>query len=172
MRAPCVVATVVGVRLECAAEVGHGEGRDLAGDIQFNGRVIEGCECGRDFSQQSALQRELIGVRVEVTETGEEDLPLDAESGADLNDLGDLLKLRGETVVCREDGLQWRDGLHGVGERLGIGVGIGGDGVVACTRETPVSSVSSACAEACGRRIRTFGQLAARHCRVRLIPGR
>ncbi len=76
------------------------------------------------------MQRQLIGMRVEVTETGEENLSLDTESGTDLDDLGDLFQLRGEAVVRGEDGLQRGDGLHGVGEGLGIGVRIAGDSVV------------------------------------------
>ena len=67
---------------------------------------------------------------VEVADAGEEDLAVDAECGADLDDLRDLLELRGEAVAGGEDGLERGDGLDGVGEGLGVGVGVGGDGVV------------------------------------------
>ena len=46
VRAPCVIAAVVRVGLEGAAEVGHGEGGDFAGDVQLHGRVVEGGERG------------------------------------------------------------------------------------------------------------------------------
>ena len=52
---------------------------------------------------------------VEVADAGEEDLAIDAEGGADLDDLRDLLELRGETVVGGEDSLERGDGLDGVG---------------------------------------------------------
>ncbi len=67
---------------------------------------------------------------VEVADAGEEYLPVDAECGADLDDLRDLLKLRGEAIAGGKDGLQRSDGLDCVGEGLGVGVGVGGDGVV------------------------------------------
>ena len=52
---------------------------------------------------------------VKVADAGEEDLAIDAECGADLDDLRDLLELRGERVVGGEDGLERSDGLDGVG---------------------------------------------------------
>ena len=69
-------------------------------------------------------------MRVKVAQTRKEYLPLDAESCADLNNLRYLLKLRAQSVVGRENSLQRRNRLDGIGQRLRIRVRIGRDGIV------------------------------------------
>ena len=64
----------------------------LAGHIQFNSCVIKRGERGRNLREQGALQRELVGMGVEVAQAGKENLPLHAQRGADLDDLRNLLQ--------------------------------------------------------------------------------
>src|SRR6185437_10457049 len=120
--APGVVATQERVRLEGAAEVGHSEGRDVACDIQLLRRLIERGERRADLRQQLALQRHLSGVRVEVAKAAEEYLALNAKCGSYLNNLRNLLQLRGEPIVRREHGLERSDRLHRIHQGLRIAV--------------------------------------------------
>ena len=57
VRPPRMIASVVRIGLERAAEVGHGERGNVAGNIQFNRRVIKCRKRGRDFGQKCILRR-------------------------------------------------------------------------------------------------------------------
>jgi hypothetical protein len=85
-----MVAAGVRVRLEGPAEVGHGECGDFTLNAEFHGRLVEGSKRRTYGRKQAALQRQLSGVRVEVADSSEEDLALDTERGADLDQLSNL----------------------------------------------------------------------------------
>ena len=127
---PAVVAAAVRVRLERTREVRHGEGSNLARDTQLLRRLIEGGERRRELAKQKALLHELVGVRVKVADAGKKNLAVDSETAAHLHQLSDLLQLRGERIIGREDGSEWRGGRNGFCKNTGVLVGILADDVV------------------------------------------
>ena len=100
VRAPGMVRTRIGVRLEGAAEIRHGEGSDAVLNPELLRGLVKGRQRRTDGGEQSSLQRQLVGVGVEVADTSEEYLAVDAERGAHLDDLRYLLQLRGEALLA------------------------------------------------------------------------
>lgn len=63
-------------------------------------------------------------MRIKITHTGKEDLAVDSEAAAHLHQLADLLQLRGERIIGREDGGEWRGRGDRFGKNTGVPVGI------------------------------------------------
>ena len=105
-----MIGTAIGAGLKSAAEIGQRERRDLLRDSEFDRRIVERGDGGIELGEQVLLRVQLIAVRIESSEGTEENLALESERGARLNDLGHLLELAAN--ACRgELGLQGRKPL-------------------------------------------------------------
>jgi len=62
------------------------------------------------------LQDELVGVGFEAADASEEGLTVNPEAGTYLDELRDLLELRGEWITGREAGREWRCGRDSLRE--------------------------------------------------------
>ncbi len=143
MAAPGVIAAVGRGGLEGAAEIGLGESRYVLRHAEFLRRVVEGGERGAQLRIERVVRLELAGVRIEAAQGTEENLAAHSQIRLHLNDLRHLLQLRADAGGGKR-GLQAAvDFASAVASAAASLMLFESVSLAACTRETPLSVVSS-----------------------------